>query len=100
MDNYQANFGRLPKGLWPSEQAVSKYIVPYVAEAGFDWMISSEGILEKSLGLQLRGGIDGRVGGRPELLYQPYWAEWEGQRVAILFRDLILSDRVGSNIRA
>lgn len=93
VDNYQANFGRLPKGLWPSEQAVSKYIVPYVAEAGFDWMISSEGILEKSLGLQLRG-IDGRVG-RPELLYQPYWAEWEGQRVAILFRDLILSDRVG-----
>lgn len=48
VDNYQANFGRLPKGLWPSEQAVSKYIVPYVAEAGFDWMISSEGILEKS----------------------------------------------------
>ncbi len=91
--NYQANFGRLPKGLWPSEQAVSKYIVPYVAQAGFDWMISSEGVLEKSLGLQLRG-IDGTVG-RPELLYQPYWAEWEGERVAILFRDIILSDRVG-----
>ena len=33
VDNYRTHFGREPKGLWPSEQAVSKYIVPYVAPA-------------------------------------------------------------------
>lgn len=91
--NYHEYFHGQPKGLWPSEQAVSKYIVPYVAKAGFEWMLSSEGVLEKSLGFQLRG-IDGIVG-RPELLYQPYLVEWEGEQVAILFRDIVLSDRVG-----
>lgn len=93
LDNYRTYFGRDPKGLWPSEQAVSKYIVPYVARAGFQWMISSEGVLAKSLGVQIRG-IDGTVV-RPDLLYQPYIAQWDGQQVAILFRDIVLSDRVG-----
>lgn len=93
LDNYEANFGGRPKGLWPSEQAVSKHIVPAVARAGFEWIISSEGVLENTLGLQLRG-IGGTVV-RPDLLYQAYWAEHEGERVAILFRDIVLSDRVG-----
>ncbi|MFO7265951.1 MAG: glucodextranase DOMON-like domain-containing protein [Limnochordales bacterium] len=90
---YREHFGRDPKGLWPSEQAVSKYIVPYVARAGFEWMVSSEGVLAKSLGVQLRG-VDGSVV-RPDLLYQAYIAEWEGEQVAILFRDIVLSDRIG-----
>lgn len=93
VENYRTHFGRAPRGVWPSEQAVSKYIVPYVARAGFDWMISSEGVLEKTLGVQIRG-IDGTVV-RPDLLYQAYVAEWDGERVAILFRDIVLSDRVG-----
>lgn len=93
LEHFRRNFGRDPRGLWPSEQAVSKYILPQVAQAGFEWMVSSEGVLSKSLGVQLRG-ISGEVV-RPDLLYQPYWAEWEGERVAILFRDIVLSDRVG-----
>lgn len=92
-ENYRAHFGTEPRGLWPSEQAVSKYIVPHIAQAGFSWMVSSEGVLAKSLGLQLRG-ISGEVV-RPDLMYQPYWAEHDGARVAILFRDIVLSDRVG-----
>jgi len=90
---YRTHFGRDPAGLWPSEQAVSKYIVPYVARAGFRWMVSSEGVLAKSLGVQIRG-IDGAVA-RPDLLYQPYLARWGGEEVAILFRDIYLSDKVG-----
>lgn len=93
IDNYRTHFGRAPKGLWPSEQAVSKHIVPFVARAGFEWMISSEGVLAKSIGVQIRGA--GGAPARPDLLYQAYWAEWEGERVAVLFRDIVLSDRVG-----
>lgn len=91
--SYREHFGREPKGLWPSEQAVGQDIVAFAAGAGFQWMVSSEGVLEKSLGLQLRGAARELV--RPADLYQPYWVTAGGQRVAILFRDIVLSDRIG-----
>lgn len=40
---YEDHFGRKPRGLWPSEQAVGQDIVGLVRDAGFQWMVSSEG---------------------------------------------------------
>lgn len=93
VESYRDHFGREPRGLWPSEQAVGEAIIPAAADAGFRWMVASEGILARSLGVQLRDG-SGRVA-RPDLLYQPYRLEAEGREMTILFRDLELSDRVG-----
>lgn len=93
VEAYWQRFGRYPRGLWPPEQAVGQGIVTFVAQAGFDWMVSSEGVLEKSLGIQVRGSAGEVV--RPDVLYRPYWVTAGGRRVAILFRDIVLSDRIG-----
>ncbi|MEW6046877.1 MAG: glucodextranase DOMON-like domain-containing protein, partial [Bacillota bacterium] len=93
VEAYRQRFGREPQGLWPSEQAVGQDIVTFVTQAGFKWMVSSEGVLEKSLGIQVRGGARELV--RPDVLYRPYWVTAGGRQVAILFRDIVLSDRIG-----
>lgn len=90
---YRERFGRDPAGLWPSEQAVGQGIVTYVASAGFAWMVSSEGVLARSLGVELRGTSGELL--RPDVLYRPYWVQAGDRRVAILFRDIVLSDRIG-----
>ncbi|MDI6638774.1 MAG: glucodextranase DOMON-like domain-containing protein [Bacillota bacterium] len=90
---YEDHFGRKPRGLWPSEQAVGQDIVGLVHDAGFQWMVSSEGVLARSLGVSLRDG-SGNVT-RPDLLYKPYIVEEDGKAVTILFRDIVLSDKIG-----
>jgi len=91
---YRANFKQDPKGLWPSEGSVSKDIIPYVAQAGIKWMASDEEVLSKSLGVPIVRDSKGNVL-NPEVLYQPYYVEKDGKKVAMVFRDKNLSDKVG-----
>jgi len=93
VDFYKDHFAVAPRGLWPSEQAVGQDIVGIVHEAGFQWMVSSEGVLAQSLGIGLRDGA-GRIV-RPDVLYKPYIVEQDGKEVTILFRDIVLSDKIG-----
>ena len=77
----RARFGGLggpPRGLWPSEGSVSPEILPWVAEAGFSWLASDEGVLGRS-------ARDGRgLGG------------WDlGHGLRGFFRDRELSDKIG-----
>lgn len=86
-------FGRPPRGLWPSEGAVSGAILPAVAAAGFDWLATDEAILWKSL-----EASSGRAA-----LYQPYRVaappndagQAGGRELAVIFRDRELSDLIG-----
>ncbi|MEA4882057.1 MAG: glucodextranase DOMON-like domain-containing protein [Clostridia bacterium] len=91
--SYREHFGTEPRGLWPSEQAVGQELIDLVHDAGFSWMASSEGVLARSLGVALRDGAGNVV--RPELLYRPYVVEQNGKQVTILFRDAVLSDKIG-----
>ncbi|MGB9856996.1 MAG: glucodextranase DOMON-like domain-containing protein [Dictyoglomaceae bacterium] len=91
---YRKNFGQAPKGLWPSEGSVSQDIIPYVAEVGIKWMASDEDVLAKSLGVPISRDSRGNVL-NPEVLYQPYWVEKDGKKIAMVFRDKNLSDKVG-----
>jgi alpha-amylase/alpha-mannosidase (GH57 family) len=55
-------FGGAPVGLWPSEGSVSDEVFRLAAEAGFEWVATDSGVLDRTLG---RGsGVDG--------LYRPY----------------------------
>ncbi|HTG73436.1 MAG TPA: glycoside hydrolase family 57 protein [Terriglobia bacterium] len=76
-------FGRAPRGLWPSEGSVSEGMAELVAQAGFEWMATDEGILEKS-GVHVYDGSRHR-------LYQPY----RRNNITIFFRDRTLSDLIG-----
>ncbi len=94
LEYFEANFGYRPRGMWPSEESVSPAVVELVADQGVAWIVSDEGILAHSLGAKLTRDADGQVN-EPEILYQPYWAESNGKRVAMVFRDIVLSDLIG-----
>ncbi len=93
-DMYKDRFGRAPQGLWPSEQAVSPAILPYVAEQGFKWLCSDESILGHSIKHFFHRDHYGNVQ-EPELLYRPYKLATEHGDLAMVFRDHRLSDLIG-----
>lgn len=93
---YRGLFGREPRGLWPAEGAVAEEIVRLVSNAGFSWMASGEHVLASSLGLGSfsRDGNDTVI--EADALYRPYIASGtNGGPVAVVFRDVRLSDLIG-----
>lgn len=93
---YKAHFGREPRGLWPGEGAVAQEIVKMVAEAGYSWMASGELVLAKSLGMEgfTRNSAD--TVEEADALYRPYVVEDKsGAKVNMIFRDLVISDKIG-----
>jgi alpha-amylase/alpha-mannosidase (GH57 family) len=93
-DLYIDRFGRSPQGLWPSEQAVSPDILPYVAKQGFNWLCSDEAVLGWSIQHYFHRDSAGNVNA-PEKLYRPYRLETPYGDLAIVFRDHRLSDLIG-----
>ncbi len=71
-------YGRPVTGLWPSEGSVSPELLPLVKEAGFTWMASDQGVLERS-----------------ERDPGDHHAVWEQHGLRLVFRDRDASDRVG-----
>lgn len=85
-------FGAPPQGLWPPEGAVSPEAAHLIARRGLRWIATDEGILARTLGITLeRDGYEQLRDPRP--LYQPYTLA--GTNLAIVFRDRVLSDRIG-----
>ena len=93
-DLYQDRFGQSPRGLWPSEQAVSPQILPAVAQQGFHWLCSDEAVLGWSLDRFFQRDRAGTVLD-PERLYRPYRVETDRGELSIVFRDRSLSDAIG-----
>jgi alpha-amylase/alpha-mannosidase (GH57 family) len=93
---YQAHYGRAPRGMWPAEGAVAQEIVKMVADAGFKWMASGEGVLAKSLSMDGFTRDAAEVVQQADALYRPYYVrDGDGPPVAVIFRDLRLSDLIG-----
>jgi len=93
-DFYQERFGRVPRGLWPSEQSVSPEILPYVIKQGFKWICSDEAVLGWTTRHFFHRDGAGNVQ-EPELLYRPYRLQTPEGEVSIVFRDHRLSDLIG-----
>lgn len=83
---YKQRFDHAPSGMWPSEEAVSEHILPFIIESGIKWIVSDEAILFKSLKLKKRD---------TKLLYQPHLLKRKGGELNIVFRDRNLSDLIG-----
>jgi alpha-amylase/alpha-mannosidase (GH57 family) len=75
-------------GCWPPEGSVSEAAVELYGEAGVRWLVTDEGILERSLDLPLRDD-----GCTAEELYRG-WRLGDGGPV-LYFRDRGLSDAIG-----
>ena len=84
---FQAHFGFAPVGCWPAEGGVSAPALDLLAEYGFAWVASGEGVLRNSLGEAVVGA------NRPRWLNRPY--RLEGRAPSCFFRDDELSDLIG-----
>lgn len=72
--------GRAPRGCWPSEGSVSPEVVQLIAEAGFSWLCTDDGVLARSRIERFHRGSGG----------------WDlGHGLTGFFRDHELSDRIG-----
>ena len=91
VNSHRRAFGSRPRGLWPSEGSVSPEVADAIAGAGLEWFASDEGVLARSIGVELhRDEIGALV--EPWHLYRPYKLRHGG---AAIFRDHVLSDRIG-----
>ncbi|MBU6391663.1 MAG: alpha-amylase/alpha-mannosidase [Planctomycetes bacterium] len=94
VQTYEKYFGQKPRGMWPSEGAVSDDIIPILAQAGFRWLASDEEILAYSLDSQIIRDDYGDVV-TSDILYKPYRINIKGHDINIVFRDHNLSDLIG-----
>ena len=89
--SHQKAFGVKPRGVWPSEGAVSPEAADAISKAGLMWFASDEGVLARSLGVELyRDETEALL--QPEILYRPYRLP---NGAFAVFRDRVLSDRIG-----
>ncbi len=91
---FEKHFGTRPGGMWPSEQSVSPEVIPMMARQGIQWAISDEGVLSHSIGERLVRDGHGLLL-NPDVLYQPYRVRIDDEEVAMVFRDISLSDLIG-----
>ncbi len=87
-DYHARIFGQPARGCWPSEGAVSNESLGLLADAGFSWCATGEGILHHSLACNIREQC-------PDALYRPWLAGSGERRLACFFRDDHLSDLIG-----
>ena len=85
---YKQRFAGAPEGMWPSEEAVSEHILPFIIGSGIKWIVTDEAILFKSLKMKKRD---------TRLLYQPHLLKRKKGELNIVFRDRNLSDLIGFN---
>lgn len=89
VEYYSKLFGRSPRGMWPSEGAVSQSTIHLFAEANLDWIASDQGVLQKS-------GKYGYEAYKSDVLCQPYLAfdEKRNLGITIFFRETKLSNAI------
>ncbi len=85
---YMSRNGFATTGCWPPEGSVSAAALDVYAACGVRWLCTDEGILARSLDMDLRAGS-----GHSAELYRPWRLAPDGP--TIFFRDRWLSDRIG-----
>jgi UDPglucose--hexose-1-phosphate uridylyltransferase len=86
--SFMREHGFITVGCWPPEGSLSAEAVAVFGAAGVRWLVTDEGILERSLDRPLRVGNSAA-----DELYQPWQINKDGP--VIFFRDRSLSDAIG-----
>ena len=92
---YEEVFGQPPRGMWPAEGAVAQEIVNMVGKEGIVWMATDEEVLARSLGKSGFSRNASETVQDADTLYRPYIAASRNNQVYTLFRDKVISDKVG-----
>ena len=61
IEKYEQYFERKPKGMWLSEQCVSKETIQMLEDNGFLWTVLDEGILSKTTGKEFIRDFEGNL---------------------------------------
>lgn len=92
-------FGRPPRGMWPSEGSVSDETLKLMMKKGIEWAATDEDILFNSLSL-----YDKKYKGVTQfdrrIIYRPYRVRRDSRGMAMVFRDKNLSDIISFNYNA
>lgn len=86
--SHEKLFGSQPSGCWPAEGAVSEEALGILAESGFKWCATGEGVLHHSLGYNLREK-------QALSVYHPWLIGEDEKQITCFFRDDHLSDLIG-----
>lgn len=82
-------FGKIPKGMWTSEQAISKKVCEIMLDCGVEWTLTDEGLLantlEKEFVRDFRGYLED-----PFDICQIYSIFSKNKKLNVLFRESIL----------
>lgn len=92
---YMDTFDQPPSGMWPAEGAVAQQVVNMIGNAGIQWIATDEEVLARSLGQPGFARNAQETVLDADALYRPYIASTPNNQVYTLFRDKVLSDKVG-----
>ena len=84
LNQYRRLFNRFPRGIWPPEQAVSPETIPVFSDLGFNWTVSDEQILARSLNTEIHRDAYGHVL-NGDVLYRPYRVKAAGGEITMVF---------------
>lgn len=93
IEKFEQVFGQKPKGFWPSEQCVSNETLKLIKKAGFEWTISDEGILAKTLGISFERDMHG-VLMNPFPLCNSYDFGKDKNALKLIFRSAFLANLI------
>jgi alpha-amylase/alpha-mannosidase (GH57 family) len=96
LDEAERLLGRRPTGMWPGEGAVAQLTMKPFAANGVEWVATGEDVLAKTLDIGSFTRDSNDLVEQADVLYAMYEAQMSGdETVAMFFRDVVLSDRIG-----
>lgn len=93
LDRIEELFGKRPKGIWPSEQAVSAQTLEIFKEFGVEWTISDEGVLSSSIDFDFIRDFKGYLED-PYYLMKTYKYKTKNSDINMIFRDSVIPNLI------
>lgn len=91
---HSMQFGRPPRGMWPSEGSVSEEALGIMMSEGISWVATDEDILFNSLSTSGRRRKNIVKPADRRVIYEPYIFKAGAKSIAMIFRDKNLSDMI------
>jgi alpha-amylase/alpha-mannosidase (GH57 family) len=90
---FEELFGMRPKGMWPSEMAVSPAALELISHCGVKWVVLDEAMLSRTMNIPILRDNHGNLNS-PELICQPYRLRVGEQQINIIFREVVTSNEI------
>ncbi len=93
LDRMEELFGERPRGIWASEQCVSKRTLQLLNDCGVDWSISDENVLASSIDFEFIHDFKGYLED-PYHLLKTYKFKTGKSNIKMIFRDSTISNLI------